>query len=167
MELNRDNLAKPAKFIPRGSRCFFWFRLVADVLSVLVVLLPSAELLQLPLLVQVPAPPSTHAPSPQRASFPLPYHSQLQLKLSACLNSLPLLVQTSFGFVFVSDRFFFPPSIPSAATLQCTKCGDVHCVLLQAATTAFSASQSRARFRQSALLVCLSFCLWSRTAVIS
>ena len=58
-------------------------------------------------------PPHTRT-QPQRASFPLPYHSQLQLKLSACLKSLPLLVQISFGFVFVSDRFFFPPSIPSA-----------------------------------------------------
>ena len=88
-----------------------------SVLSGLVVLPLSAELPQLPLLVQVPAPPARTHPA-HSASFPLPYHSLLQLKLPACLNSLPLLVQTSSVFVVVSDRFFFPPSIPSAATPQ-------------------------------------------------
>ena len=78
-----------------------------SVLSGLVVLPLSAELPQLPLLVQVPAPPSTLT----ARKLPLPYHSPFRFKLSACLNSLPLLVQTSSVFVFVSDRLFFP-SLP-------------------------------------------------------
>ena len=88
-----------------------------SVLAGLVVLLLSAELLQLPLLVQVPAPPTAHT-HPAHNAQASPYQSLLQLKLPACLNSLPLLVQTSSVFVFVADRFFFPPFIPSAATLQ-------------------------------------------------
>ena len=68
---------------------FFWFGLVSDVgfsvLSGLVVLLPSAELLQLPLLVQVPAPPAAHtrpAHSAQASPSPITHNSSL--------NSLPV-----------------------------------------------------------------------------
>ena len=75
-----------------------------SVLSGLVVLPLSAELPQLPLLVQVPAPPSTLSTPLTARKLPLPYHSPFRFKLSACLNSLPLLVQTSSVFVFVSDH---------------------------------------------------------------
>ena len=47
-----------------------------------------------------------------RTRCPSPVHSQCLFKFPACLNSLPLLVQTSSVFVSVSDRFLFPSRHP-------------------------------------------------------
>ena len=112
-------------------------------------------------------PPHSRTPLTAR-KLPLPYHSPFRFKLSACLNSLPLLVQTSSVFVFVSDRFFFPPSVPSAATLQSHKLWPiVNCANRKQLRWCSPLSQPRAPVQQPAPLVCLSVCLWSRTALIS
>ena len=132
-----------------------------SVLSSLVVLPLSAELPQLP-LVQVPAPPSTLTTPLTARKLPLHHHSQSRFKLSACLNSLPLLVQTSSVFVFVSDRFV--PLPPSQAQLRCnhTTCGQLSIVSFSNCKQlrwCSPLSQPRAPVRQPAPLVCLSVCL--------